>query len=59
MEEKNIKSEKAYEKVVGYIKQEIWQGSLTRGDALPPERDLAQRLGVSRNSGREALRTMA
>lgn len=59
MEEKNIKSEKAYEKVVGYIKQEIWQGSLKRGDALPPERDLAQLLGVSRNSVREALRTMS
>lgn len=59
MEEKIIKSEKAYEKVVGYIKQEIWQGSLKRGDALPPERDLAQLLGVSRNSVREALRTMS
>lgn len=59
MEEKNIRAEKAYEKVVDYIKQEIWQGSLKRGDALPPERDLAQLLGVSRNSVREALRTMS
>lgn len=59
VEEKTIKSEKAYEKVVAYIKQEIWQGSLKRGDSLPPERDLAQLLGVSRNSVREALRTMS
>ena len=52
------KSEKSYDKVLAYIKNEIRRGSLKRGDPLPPERDLAELLGVSRNSVREALRTM-
>lgn len=52
------KSEKAYEKVIGYIQEEIWKGNLKRGERLPPERDLAEKLGVSRNSVREALRTL-
>ena len=52
------KSEKTYDKVLAYIKSEIRRGSLKRGDPLPPERDLAELLGVSRNSVREALRTM-
>lgn len=53
------KSEKAYEKVVDYIRKEIWQGSLKNGERLPPERELAELLGVSRNSVREALRTLS
>ena len=59
MEGKNGKPEKAYDRVLNYIKSEIYQGILKRGDALPPERDLAEKLGVSRNSVREALRTMS
>lgn len=51
-------SEKAYEKVVNYIRTEIWRGNLKRGERLPPERDLASVLGVSRNSVREAIRTL-
>lgn len=53
------KSEKAYEKVVDYIRDEIWKGNLKRDERLPPERELAELLGVSRNSVREALRTMS
>lgn len=49
---------KAYEKVIHYIKQEILNGNLEQGAKLPPERDLAEQLGVSRNSVREALRTL-
>ncbi len=59
MKEKNSKPEKTYEKVVGYIREEIWRGNLKRGERLPPERELAELLGVSRNSVREALRTMS
>lgn len=53
------KTEKAYEKVVDYIQSEIWKGNLIRGERLPPERELAELLGVSRNSVREALRTLS
>lgn len=52
------KNEKAYEKVIDHIKNEIWQGTLKRGERLPPERELAETLGVSRNSVREAIRTL-
>jgi GntR family transcriptional repressor for pyruvate dehydrogenase complex len=49
---------KAYEKVIEYIKAEILHGNLKQGQKLPPERELAEQLGVSRNSVREALRTL-
>ena len=52
------KNERAYEKVIEHIKNEIWQGTLKRGERLPPERELAEALGVSRNSVREAIRTL-
>ena len=55
----NERPERTYEKVVNYIQSEIWKGNLKRGERLPPERDLAELLGVSRNSVREALRTMS
>ena len=29
------KNERAYEKVIEHIKNEIWQGSLKRGERLP------------------------
>ena len=32
------KTERAYEKVIEHIKGEIWQGTLKRGERLPPER---------------------
>ncbi len=59
MSEKTEKSERAYEKVVQYIKDEVWCGSLKRGERLPPERELAESLGVSRNSVRETIRTLS
>ena len=52
------KTERAYEKVIEHIKNEIWQGALKQGECLPPERELAEALGVSRNSVREAIRTL-
>ena len=59
MSEKTEKSTRTYEKVVQYIKDEIWRGSLKCGERLPPERELAETLGVSRNSVREAIRTLS
>lgn len=41
------------------IKQMILSGELAPGDRLPKESDLAERLGLSRNSLREAVRALA
>jgi DNA-binding FadR family transcriptional regulator len=41
------------------IKQMILAGELGPGDRLPKEADLAERLGLSRNSLREAVRALA
>ncbi|WP_052850120.1 FadR/GntR family transcriptional regulator [Streptomyces avicenniae] len=41
------------------IKQMIVSGELSPGDRLPREPDLAERLGLSRNSLREAVRALA
>ncbi|GAB2894921.1 FadR/GntR family transcriptional regulator [Streptomyces mayteni] len=41
------------------IKQMIVDGELRPGDRLPPEPDLAERLGLSRNSLREAVRALS
>lgn len=59
MVDKAKKSEKAYERVIHYIQDEVWRGNLKRGERLPSERDLAELLGVSRNSVREAIRTLS
>lgn len=50
-----VQSEKLADAVVRQIEQLILRGILRPGERLPPERDLAERLGVSRPSLREAL----
>ena len=40
------------------IKAMIVDGELSPGDRLPPEKDLAERLGLSRNSMREAVKAL-
>lgn len=50
--------EKSYMKIINYVKREILAGALKAGDQLLPERELAEILGVSRNSVREGLRTL-
>jgi GntR family transcriptional repressor for pyruvate dehydrogenase complex len=44
--------------VVEFVRSEIEGGRLGPGDRLPPERELAQKMGVSRPSLRSGLRTL-
>jgi len=48
-----------YHRVVDEIKTRIFEGRLKPGDRLPAERELAEMLGVSRTSVREALKMLA
>ncbi|MEM7490434.1 MAG: FCD domain-containing protein [Pseudomonadota bacterium] len=50
-----ITSEKLASAVVRQVEHLILRGVLRPGDRLPPERDLSERLGVSRPSLREAI----
>ena len=47
-----------HELVINAIEEQITSGTLTVGDPLPSERDLAAKLQVSRAAVREALRVM-
>ncbi|QOX62859.1 FadR family transcriptional regulator [Anoxybacterium hadale] len=51
-------NEKSYMKVINYIKSLIRDEKLCIGGKLPAERELSEMLGVSRNSVREAIRTL-
>ena len=53
-----VKKIRLYESIVKQIQSLISSGQLTPGQRLPPERDLADELGVSRTSIREALRSL-
>ena len=48
----------AYELVLEQLRRSIEQGHFAPGDKLPPERDLARQLGVSRTTLREAVRVL-
>ena len=52
------KQQKAYRCVIDHFKQKIIDGELRPGEKLPPEREIAEHLNVSRNSVREAIRIM-
>ena len=49
---------KAYKVVFDYFKNKILSGEIGIGYKLPAERDIAEQLGVSRNSVREAIRML-
>ncbi len=49
------KRTRLYRDIVAQIRQLIQDGSLAPGDQLLPERQLAEKLGVSRSALREAL----
>ncbi len=53
-----IQSERVADSVVIQIERLILRGILRGGERLPSERDLAERLGVSRPSVREAIQTL-
>jgi GntR family transcriptional repressor for pyruvate dehydrogenase complex len=53
-----IFTRRAFEEICERIRAQIAAGTLRPGDKLPPERDLAQQLGVGRNALREALRSL-
>ena len=55
---KRVRGVRLYESVVNQIFDLIAQGQLEPGHRLPPERFLAQQLGVSRNILREAFRAL-
>ena len=52
---KQVDNRRLYQQIADQIRAFIDKGSYTAGARLPPERDLAQQLGVSRPSVREAL----
>lgn len=49
---------RAWQVVLEHIERDLLDDTLAPGDRLPPERDLASRLGVGRSSVREALRVL-
>ncbi|WP_312217076.1 FadR/GntR family transcriptional regulator [Pantoea vagans] len=50
-----IKTERLYRQIANAIMAGITRGDFVAGGLLPPERELAKQLGVSRSSVREAL----
>lgn len=53
------KSGTTAEEVVARLREKIHNGELKLGDRLPPERDLARQLGVSRPTLRAGIRSLA
>jgi GntR family transcriptional repressor for pyruvate dehydrogenase complex len=53
-----IKTPRAFEEIADQIRKELSHRRLRPGDRLPPERALAEQFGVSRNTLREALRSL-
>mgnify|MGYP006350312083 FL=1 len=49
---------KEYQKALAYLNQCIADGTLSIGSRLPTERALAEKLSISRNSTREAMRML-
>jgi len=50
--------ERLYEQIADHIEELVGSGKLQQGDRLPPERELAERLGVARGVVREAVKLL-
>jgi GntR family transcriptional repressor for pyruvate dehydrogenase complex len=55
---KPARPRRTFEEIISQIQSHIETGQLKRGDKLPTERVLAEQFQVSRNTVREALRTL-
>ncbi|MFJ5130182.1 FadR/GntR family transcriptional regulator [Streptomyces sp. NPDC088555] len=53
-----VRQSRTHELVLQSIEERVFAGELRAGDRLPPERELALVLGVSRSALREALRVL-
>lgn len=53
-----VRAERTFEIIANKVRDQIRDGKLRTGDKLPPERELAQQFGTSRNAVREALRSL-
>lgn len=53
-----VQTTRVFEEIALQVRARLATGRLRPGDRLPSERDLAQQLGVGRNSVREALRAL-
>ncbi len=53
-----VRTERTFEIIANKVRDQIRDGKLRTGDKLPPEREMAQQLGTSRNALREALRSL-
>lgn len=58
VEFQRIKAPRAFEEIADQIRKELSNRRLRAGDRLPAERALAEQFGVSRNTLREALRSL-
>ncbi len=58
VEFRRIRAPRAFEEIADQIRKELSDRRLRAGDRLPPERALAAQFGVSRNTLREALRSL-
>ena len=53
-----IKIESSVDKIIRQIRELITSGQLNPGDKLPPERKLAEKLGVGRSNVRDAIKKL-
>lgn len=59
MEFARVSRPRAYREVVDQVLDALISGDLRIGNRLPPEREIAAQLGISRTSVREAMRVLA
>lgn len=55
---KEVNKERPFDEILDQIIENIQKGNLKQGDALPAERQMAEKLGVSRPVVREVLRAL-